>query len=168
MDQKMTGSKKLTLKSFLILQTIQEKTRYRTDAITDSGLQLTEIVLRHFKKFFARLMGMKKLIFNLSNFFGSGHFLIHEILKKWPKIDRSKKNQNTKKSVASCLSTTRRNFWILFMLWPNFYDWFLKLWAVISRWRNIFSKNFLAQIIIYGWYFGWFNVERNPKTLDDL
>ena len=46
----MTGSKKVTLKSFLILQTIQEKKRYRTDAITDSGLQLTEIVLRHFKK----------------------------------------------------------------------------------------------------------------------
>ena len=34
------------------------------------------------KKFFARLTGMKKLIFHISNFFGSGHFLIHAILKK--------------------------------------------------------------------------------------
>ena len=32
------------------LQTVREKKRYRTDAITDSGLQLTEIVVRHFKK----------------------------------------------------------------------------------------------------------------------
>ncbi len=121
-----------------------------------------------FKNSFAWLTGMKKLIFQYCNFFGFDHFLIHEILKKWPKNDRSQKIQNTKKSVASCPSTTRRNLWILFMLWPNFYDWFLKLWAVISRWRNIFSKNFLAQIIIYGWYFGWFKVEQNPKILDDL
>ena len=111
---------------------------------------------------------MKKLIFHLSNFFGSGHFLIHAILKKLPKIDRSQKSQNAKKSATSCPSTTRRNFWILFMLWLDFHDWFLKLWEVISNWRNIFSKNFLAQIITYGWYFAWFNVELNQKTLDDL
>ena len=96
---------------------------------------------------------MNKLIFHISSFFGSGHFLIHAILKKWPKIDRSQKSQNAKKSSTLCPSTTRRNFWILFMLWLDFHDWFLKLWAVISNWRNIFSKKFLAQIITYGWYF---------------
>ena len=111
---------------------------------------------------------MKKLIFHSSNFFGSGHFLIHEVLKKGPKIDRSQKSQNTKKLVASCLSITRRNFWILFMLWLDFHDWFLKLWIFISRWRNIFSKKFLAQIIIFGGYFGWLNVGLNQKILDEL
>ena len=34
---------------------------------------------------------MKKLIFRPSNFFGSGHFLIHEILKNRPKNDWSQK-----------------------------------------------------------------------------
>ena len=43
------------------------------------------------KNHFMRLTGMKKLIFHLSNFFGSGHFLIHEILKNRPKYDRSQK-----------------------------------------------------------------------------
>ena len=111
---------------------------------------------------------MKKLIFHLSNFFGSGHFLIHAILKKWPKIDRSQKSQNAKKSATLCPSTTRRNFWILFMLWLDFHDWFLKLWIFISRWRNIFPKKFLAQIIIFGGYFGWLNVGLNQKILDEL
>lgn len=31
-----------------------------------------------------------------------------------------------------------------------------------------FLKIFLAQIFTNGWYFGWFNVERNPIILDDL
>ena len=35
-----------------------------------------------FKNSLAWLMGMKKLIFDFNNFFGSGHFLIHQIGKK--------------------------------------------------------------------------------------
>ena len=34
---------------------------------------------------------MKKLIFYLSNFFGSGHFLIHEVLKNDQKLTGAKK-----------------------------------------------------------------------------
>ena len=34
---------------------------------------------------------MKKLIFRKSNFFGSGHFLIHEILKNDQKMTGAKK-----------------------------------------------------------------------------
>ena len=44
------------------------------------------------KNFFARLTGMTILIFEESNFFGSGHFLILEILKNGPKNDRSQKS----------------------------------------------------------------------------
>ena len=44
-----------------------------------------------FKNFFAWLMGMKKLIFYLNNFFGSSHFLIHQILTKGQKSAGSKK-----------------------------------------------------------------------------
>ena len=54
------------------------------------------------------------------------------------------------------------------MLWLDFFDQFLKLWAVILERRNIFSKKFLAQIIIFDKYFGWFDVQLNQKTLDDL
>ena len=53
------------------------------------------------KNYFMRLTGMKKLIFRLSNFFGSGHFLIHEILKNRPKIDRSQKSYFNEKSFLS-------------------------------------------------------------------
>ena len=44
-----------------------------------------------FKNSFAWLMGMKKLIFYLNNFFGSSHFLIHQILTKGQKSAGSKK-----------------------------------------------------------------------------
>ena len=66
------------------------------------------------------------------------------------KNDWSQKSYLNEKSVFSCPSTSWNFFLILFMLWLDFHDWFLKLWAVISRWRNIFSKKLLAQIIIYG------------------
>ena len=78
-------------------------------------------------------MGMQKLIFHKSNFFGSGHFLIHEIWKNRPKNDRSQKIYFYEKSVFACRSTLWRNFWILFMLWLYLHDWFLKLYEVISK-----------------------------------
>ena len=98
---------------------------------------------------------MQKMIFHLmkSNFFGSSHFLVYFLRSNGSKNDRSQKIYFYEKSVFTCPSTSRRNFWILLMLWLDFHDWFLKLWEVISNWRNIFSKKFLAQIITYGWYF---------------
>ena len=48
-------------------------------------------VWTNFKNFFAWLTGMKKLIFYYYEFFGSGHFFDPSNLKKWPKIDPSKK-----------------------------------------------------------------------------
>ena len=44
-----------------------------------------------FKNFFAWLMGMKKLIFCFNNFFGSSHFLIHQIWTKGQKSAWAKK-----------------------------------------------------------------------------
>ena len=43
-----------------------------------------------FKNSFVWLTGMKKLIFYSNNFFGSGHFLIHQTLTKGQKSARSK------------------------------------------------------------------------------
>ena len=34
--------------------------------------------------------------------------------------------------------------------------------------ETFFQKKILAQIIIYGWYFGWFKVEQNPRILEVL
>ena len=49
-------------------------------------------VCTNFKNFFVLLTGMKKLIFYYYEFFGSGHFFDPSNLKKWLKIDSSKKN----------------------------------------------------------------------------
>ena len=64
-----------------------------------------------FKNSFAWLTGTKKLIFDYNNFFGSGHFLIHQIWKNRLKNSRSQKSCCNQKSVFSCKSTTQRNFW---------------------------------------------------------
>ena len=80
-----------------------------------------------FKNFFARLMGMTKVNFRLSNFFCSGHFLTYFLRCHGSKNDQSQKSYFNEKSVFSCLSTWRRNFWIFFMLWLYFDRWFLKL-----------------------------------------
>ena len=78
-------------------------------------------------------MGMKKLIFHWNNIFGSGHFLVYFLRSHGSKIDRSQKIYFNEKSVFSCPSTSRRNFWIFFMPWLYFHDWFLKLYEVISK-----------------------------------
>ena len=51
-----------------------------------------------FQNPFAWLTGMIKLIFDFSDFFGSGHFFDPSQLKKMAKKDRSKKIQKSKKS----------------------------------------------------------------------
>ena len=110
----------------------------------------TTPVWTNIKNSFVWLTGMKKLIFGYNNFFRSSYFSIHEILKKWPKSDRSQKSQYGKKIVFWCLSTMRRNFWTPFMLWPYFYDCFWKLWPVSAYSLDLFSKKFWAQIITTG------------------
>ena len=48
---------------------------------------------QHFKHSFAWLTSMKKLIFDYGNFFGLGHFLIHEIKKIGQKMTGAKKSK---------------------------------------------------------------------------
>ena len=98
----------------------------------------------YFKNFFAWLTGMKKEIFYQFDFSGSGHFLVTFLRYHGSKDSRSQKIHLNKKSVFSCTSTTRRNFWIPFMLWPYFHGCFWKLWQVISNSLDLFSKKFIS------------------------
>ena len=66
--------------------------------------------------------------------------------QKWT---RAKKVEILKKSFPSCPSTSQRNLCTLLMPWLNFYDQFLKLWAVILERRNIFSKFSFAKITFF-------------------
>ena len=86
---------------------------------------------------------MKKLIFHSSKFFGSGQFLIHEILKNWPKTDRSQKVCLIEKSILLSSSTSRRNFWILFILWLYFQDWFLKFHEARAKFCDLTGCSYL-------------------------
>ena len=54
------------------------------------------LVSTDFKIFFVWLTGMKKWIFDYKNFFGSCHFLIHEILKIDQKMTGAKKVLHSK------------------------------------------------------------------------
>ena len=67
------------------------------------------------KNFCTWLTGMKKLIFYFNRFFCSGHFW--SFCKIWwiRKMTRAKKICLNEKSVFSCLSSTRRNFWNSFI-----------------------------------------------------
>ena len=49
------------------------------------------LVWTDFKNSFAWLTSMKKLIFDKNNFFGSGHFLTHDILKNGPRNGQNQK-----------------------------------------------------------------------------
>ena len=53
--------------------------------------------MNQFQKFLHEIGEREKTDFSLKQFFGSGHFLIHDILKNGPINDRSKKSQNSKK-----------------------------------------------------------------------
>ena len=90
-----------------------------------------------FKNSFTWLMGMKKLIFGINNFFGSGHFLIHFFWKKWSKNDRSKKIFWIQKSVFSYISNAQKKFWN-----PCLFSQFLAK-ALIE----LSSTNFKAKIL---------------------
>ena len=83
-----------------------------------------------------------------------GHFLRYQGSKN----DRSPKSYFYKKSVFSCLSTSQRNFWILFMLWLYFHDWFLKLYRVIAKFCDLGGHSYLVQKCSPGLYWpktGW-------------
>ena len=47
--------------------------------------------MKKFQKLFRVVDEHEKLIFEYNNFFGSGHFLTHDILKNGPKNDRNQK-----------------------------------------------------------------------------
>ena len=90
-----------------------------------------------FKNSFLWLTGMKKLIFGINNFFGSGHFLIHFFWKKWSKNDRSKKIFWIQKSVFSYISNAQKKFWNPCL----FSDFLAKTLIEVS------STNFKAKIL---------------------
>ena len=96
-----------------------------------------------FKNSFVRLTGMTKQIFHSNNFLGSGHFLVHFLRSHGSKNDRSQKSYLNEKSVFSCPSTSRRNFWILLMLWLYFHGWILKLYEVISKLCDLGGHSYL-------------------------
>ena len=54
--------------------------------------------------------------------FSSGHFLVHFLRYHGSKNDQIQKSCFYQKSVFSCSSTTRRNFWNPFILRPYFYN----------------------------------------------
>ena len=90
-----------------------------------------------FKNSFSWLTGMKKLIFGINNFFGSGHFLIYVFWKKWSKNDRSKKIFCIQKSSFSFISNAQKKFWN-----PCLFSQFLAK-ALIE----LSSTNFKAKIL---------------------
>ena len=90
-----------------------------------------------FKNSFTWLTGMKKLIFGINNFFGSGHFSIYRFWKKWSKNDRSKKIFCTQKSALSYISNAQKKFWNR-CLFSNF-------WA--KTLIELSSTNFKAKIL---------------------
>ena len=59
---------------------------------------------------------MKKLIFYLSNFFGSGHILFHEVLENDQKIDQSQ-NSYTLKNEFFHARQPREEFFVLFFVY---------------------------------------------------
>ena len=106
----------------------------------------------NFKNSFAWLTGMKQLIFYFNNFFCSGHFLVIFYYLMDQKNDRSQKIHKSKKSVFSCLSTTRRNFWNSFILRPYFQSCFPKLqMAHTVPFLQIFCR-ILAQWLLRTYY----------------
>ena len=76
-------------------------------------------------------MGMKKLIFYRNNFFGSGHFLIHEIWKKDRKIARAKKVVNYAKEFLKSVYTG-----VVFYDFGEIFKWL----AAIQE-KNFFIEN---------------------------
>ena len=93
--------------------------------------------MKRFQKFLCVVDGHEAIdflvfwLFWLRSFFGP--FLVILLRSHGSKNDRSQKSYFNEKSVFSCPSTSRRNFWILFMLWLYFYDCCLKLWIFISK-----------------------------------
>ena len=97
---------------------------------------------------------MKNLIFDYNNFFGSGHFLIHQIWKNRLKNSRSQKSCCNQKSVFSCKSTTQGNFWNPFILVWYFYDFWPELlvplnWATIRTFYIFSTAN--EKCMVEGW-----------------
>ena len=86
-----------------------------------------------FKNSFAWLTGIKKQFFYHIDFSDSGHFLVTFLRFHGSKNSRSKKIYLNKKSVLSCPSTTRRNFWNPCTLVLYFYNFWPELQMAASN-----------------------------------
>ena len=95
-------------------------------------------------------------LFLLRSFFG--HFL----RSHGSKNDRSQKSYFYEKSVFSCSLTSWRNFWIFFMLWLYFHDWFLNLYEVIAKFCDLGGRSYLEQKCSPGLY--WPNTGWPPES----
>ena len=100
---------------------------------------------------------MKKLIFRLSNFFGSGHFLITDILKNDQKMTGAKKVKLLKNQVLHAQQPHKEIFEFCSCSGLIFMTNFWNFEFLFQDGETFFQKNFLAQIIIYDYYFGWFD-----------
>ena len=104
-----------------------------------------------FKNSFARLTGIKQLIFCFNEFFGSGHFLVlfQDIMDQ--KNDRSQKSYKSKKSLFSCPSTTWRNVYITekALFSQLFYLNFEQLFPSFTK----FFENNLWLKSLFWWFF---------------
>ena len=113
----------------------------------------------YFKNSFAWLTGMKKLIFDYSNFFGSGHFSIHQIWKNGSKKDRSQNVKGFKNYSFHACWPHERIFEICFVFTDFFarastslqfdiYDFRKKLFDLINFFWHELPKNHFPNSIL--------------------
>ena len=101
----------------------------------------------YFKNSFVWLTGMKKLIFDYSNFFRSGHFSIHQIWKNGSKKDRSQNVKGFKNYSFHACWPHERIFEICFV----FTDFFAR--ASTSLQLDIYDfRKILFDLINFFWH----------------
>ena len=111
------------------------------------------------RNFFTWLTGTKKLIFHFIKFFGWGHFLIHDIWKKWPKNDPSQKKFLHPK-IRSLIHFNHTKKFQKSMFFPTFI-------ARALRWLRptIFKAKCLRMVSINSEYLNFSMVEPAPENL---
>ena len=99
----------------------------------------------YFKNSFAWLMGIKKLIFDYSNFFGSGHFSIHQIWKMGQKRTRAKISKVLKITLFMLVDLTNE-----FLKYVLYLQTFLRGLLPHCNWTYMASeKNYLISSISF-------------------
>ena len=100
----------------------------------------------YFKNYFTWLTGMKKLIFDYSNFFGSGHFSLHPIWQS----KRGQKRTEAKMSKVSIITLfmlvdLMNKFWNMFciyrLLCQGFY--LITIWHIWLQKKIVWPHQFL-------------------------